>query len=74
MNFIGDALGVHCDYCHVTQGTDPKTGRDLWLYERDDKNEKIRGREIFFAIGVLTGTILTAGGGKGGSRTNKVEK
>src|ERR1044071_4867823 len=29
MNFIGDSLGVHCDYCHVTQGTDPATGRDI---------------------------------------------
>jgi hypothetical protein len=29
---------------------------------------------IFFAVGVLTGTILTAGGGKGGSKTNKMEK
>ena len=28
----------------------------------------------FFAIGVLTGTILTAGGGKGGSSKNKVDK
>ncbi len=28
----------------------------------------------FFAIGVLTGTILTAGGGKGGTRKNKVDK
>lgn len=46
MNFIGDSLGVHCDYCHVTQGTDPRTGRDIWLYERDDKTEKIRGREM----------------------------
>jgi photosynthetic reaction center cytochrome c subunit len=46
MNFIGDSLGVHCDYCHVTQGTDPKTGRDIWLYEHDDKTEKIRGREM----------------------------
>lgn len=46
MNFIGDSLGVHCDYCHVTQGTDPKTGRDIWLYERDDKPEKLRGREM----------------------------
>src|ERR1044071_6976038 len=46
MNFIGDALGVHCDYCHVTPGTDPATGRDIWLYERDDKTEKIRGREM----------------------------
>ena len=29
----------------------------------------------FFGVGVLTGTILTAGGKKGGSsKTNKVEK
>ncbi|MDB6025441.1 MAG: hypothetical protein JWM68_1664 [Verrucomicrobiales bacterium] len=28
----------------------------------------------FFGIGVLTGTILTAGGKKGASKTNKVEK
>ncbi len=46
MNFIGDALGVHCDYCHVIQGVDPKTGRDIWLYERDDKPQKIRAREM----------------------------
>lgn len=28
----------------------------------------------FFGVGVLTGTILNAGGKKGGSRTSKVEK
>ncbi len=28
----------------------------------------------FFAIGVLTGTILTAGLGKGGARASKAEK
>jgi hypothetical protein len=29
----------------------------------------------FFSVGVITGTILTAGSGKkGGSKTNKVEK
>jgi len=46
MNFIGDSLGVHCDYCHVIQGVDPKTGRDIWQYESDDKAAKIRGREM----------------------------
>jgi len=46
MNFIGDSLGVHCDYCHVTLGADPRTGRDVWLYERDDKTTKLRGREM----------------------------
>src|SRR5689334_25423645 len=46
MNFIGDSLGVHCDYCHVIQGVDPKTGRDIWLYESDAKAAKMRGREM----------------------------
>jgi hypothetical protein len=46
MNFIGDSLGVHCDYCHVIQGVDPKTGRDIWQYESDDKPAKNRGREM----------------------------
>src|ERR1044071_1159944 len=46
MNFIGDSLGVHCDYCHVIQGTDPATGRDIWAYERDDKATKARAREM----------------------------
>jgi hypothetical protein len=46
MNAVGDALGVHCDYCHVKAGTDPKTGEDKWLWERDDKPQKLRGREM----------------------------
>jgi hypothetical protein len=46
MNFIGDSLGVHCDYCHVIQGTDPATGRDIWAYERDDKAPKTRARAM----------------------------
>jgi hypothetical protein len=46
MNFIGDSLGVHCDYCHVIQGVDPKTGRDIWAYESDEKAAKVRGREM----------------------------
>lgn len=46
MNAVGDSLGVHCDYCHVKGGTDPKTGRDTWLWERDDKPQKLRAREM----------------------------
>ena len=46
MNVIGDSLGVHCDFCHVTQGPDPATGRDRWSYERDDKPAKGRAREM----------------------------
>jgi hypothetical protein len=46
MNFIGDSLGVHCDYCHVIRGVDPKNGRDIWAYESDDKAAKVRAREM----------------------------
>lgn len=46
MNFIGDALGVHCDYCHVNKGTDPKTGNDIWVWESDDKQKKIVARQM----------------------------
>jgi hypothetical protein len=36
MNFIGDSLGVHCDYCHVKSG-------DKWLWESDEKPQKAAG-------------------------------
>jgi hypothetical protein len=60
MNFIGDSLGVHCDYCHVKQGIDPATGRDIWLYERDDKATKSRAREMMRMV--LTINKTTFGG------------
>ena len=50
MNVIGNSLGVHCDYCHVTQGPDPATGRDRWSYERDDKPAKGRAREMMTMV------------------------
>lgn len=46
MNAVGDSLGVHCDYCHVKGVADPKTGSDNWLWERDDKPQKLRAREM----------------------------
>src|ERR1051325_2631767 len=46
MNFVSDSLSVHCDYCHVKNGTDPKTGNDNWVWESDDKPAKARGREM----------------------------
>ncbi len=46
MNAVGDSLGVHCDYCHVKGESDPTTGRDNWLWERDDKPQKLRAREM----------------------------
>ncbi len=46
MNFIGDSLGVHCDYCHVKKGTDPKTGNDNWIWESDEKPKKVVARQM----------------------------
>jgi hypothetical protein len=46
MNFISASLGVRCDYCHVKQGKDPKTGFDNWVWESDDKEEKKTAREM----------------------------
>src|SRR5215217_3569482 len=46
MNFVGDSLGVHCDYCHVKGEKNPQTGEDTWLWEKDDKKQKLVGREM----------------------------
>jgi photosynthetic reaction center cytochrome c subunit len=46
MNFVGDSLGVNCDYCHVKGEKNPQTGEDTWLWERDDKKEKAVGRNM----------------------------
>src|ERR1051325_6060179 len=44
MTFIGQSLGVHCDYCHVKNGTDPKTGEDKWVWDSDEKRTKLVAR------------------------------
>ncbi len=46
MNFVGDSLGVNCDYCHVKGEKNPQTGEDTWLWEREDKREKSVGRDM----------------------------
>lgn len=46
MNYISVSLGVKCDFCHVKQGKDPKTGFDNWIWESDDKPEKKTAREM----------------------------
>lgn len=43
MWFIRASLGVACDYCHVKQGPEIDKG---WLWDRDDKPQKIRAREM----------------------------
>src|SRR5690242_925853 len=45
MNFVGDSLGVNCDYCHVRGDKNPQTGEYIWLWEKDDKPTKLVGRE-----------------------------
>ena len=46
MNFVAVSLGVKCDFCHVQQGKDPKTGFTNWLWERDDEPEKQAARRM----------------------------
>lgn len=46
MNFIAVSLGVRCDFCHVSQGKDPKTGFTNWVWESDDKPEKKTARDM----------------------------
>jgi len=46
MNFVGDSLGVQCDYCHVKGEKNPQTGEDTYVWEKDDKKEKLVAREM----------------------------
>ena len=46
MNFVGDSLGVHCDYCHVKGEKNPQTGANTWLWEKDDKRTKLTARDM----------------------------
>jgi hypothetical protein len=39
MNFISNALGVNCAYCHVRTG-------ETWEFEKDDKPEKATARKM----------------------------
>ncbi len=46
MNFVATSLGVQCNFCHVQQGKDPKTGFTNWIWESDDKPEKQAARRM----------------------------
>jgi photosynthetic reaction center cytochrome c subunit len=46
MNFVASSLGVQCNFCHVQQGKDPKTGLTNWVWESDDKPEKQTARRM----------------------------
>ena len=55
MNFISASLGVRCDFCHVKQGKDPKTGFDNWVWESDDKEEKKTARDMMRMVLAVNG-------------------
>jgi hypothetical protein len=46
MNFVATSLGVQCNFCHVQQGKDPKTGTTKWFWESDDKPQKQTARRM----------------------------
>lgn len=46
MNFVAVSLGEQCNFCHVQQGKDPKTGFTKWVWESDDKPEKQTARRM----------------------------
>jgi photosynthetic reaction center cytochrome c subunit len=46
MNFVASSLGMQCNFCHVQQGKDPKTGLTNWVWESDDKPEKQTARRM----------------------------
>ena len=58
MNFVGDSLGVNCDHCHVKGEKNPQTGEDTWLWERDDKKEKARARDMMRMVLELNSTTF----------------
>src|SRR6185436_11487735 len=40
MNFMAVSVGKECDFCHVFNGQDLKTGQRNWVWECDEKPEK----------------------------------
>lgn len=46
MNFVASSLGVQCNFCHVQQGKDPKTGLTNWVWESDAKPQKQTARRM----------------------------
>jgi len=45
MNYVSVSIGVQCIYCHVTQGKDAN-GFNKWIYESDEKPEKVTARRM----------------------------
>src|SRR5688572_6927156 len=57
MNLLAQSLGVRCDYCHVQVAPDlSKTPSNVggWVWDRDDKPQKRKAREMMQMVVDLT--------------------
>jgi hypothetical protein len=45
MNFVAASMGARCDYCHVTAGKNAQ-GQTNWVWESDDKPQKVAARRM----------------------------
>jgi hypothetical protein len=45
MNFVSASMGVRCDYCHVITGKNAQ-GQNNWVWESDDKPQKLAARRM----------------------------
>jgi hypothetical protein len=56
MNFVAVSLGERCEFCHVSKGKDPKTGSTNWVWESDEKPEKLAGRRMMQMVLTINGS------------------
>jgi hypothetical protein len=56
MNFVAVSLGERCEFCHVSKGKDPKTGSTNWVWESDEKPEKLAGRRMMQMVLMINGS------------------
>ena len=56
MNFVAVSLGERCEFCHVNKGKDPKTGQTNWVWESDEKPEKLSGRRMMQMVLMINGS------------------
>jgi len=56
MNFMAVSIGEKCTFCHVTNGKDPKTGFTNYVWESDDKPEKLAGRRMLQMVLLINGS------------------
>lgn len=57
MNYVSASLGVRCDYCHVKSGKNAN-GFDNWIWQSDDKPQKLAARRMMIMTMQLNQTNL----------------